>query len=135
MSLQHAPATSAKEEPAGSKRSNGEPINRRCALRRGSDSQRILAWLGCPLFCSFAVHLVPMQTAMGISTIEHHREVAALCGRLKTGNNAAQFEEDGPLFTRKSASEPERLVDFVSGLTCVLSKQRGVEVVEEQALY
>jgi hypothetical protein len=42
---------------------------------------------------------------MGISINEHHREDAALCGRLKTSYNTAQFEEDGPLFTRKSASQ------------------------------
>ncbi len=30
----HAPATSAQEDPAGSKRSTGEPTNRRCGLRK-----------------------------------------------------------------------------------------------------
>jgi hypothetical protein len=36
-----------------------------------------------------------MQTAVGISSNEHHREDAALCGRLKTSYNTAQVEEDG----------------------------------------
>jgi hypothetical protein len=55
-----------------------------------------------------------MQTALGINTNEHHREDAALCGRSKTSYDTAQFEEDGPLLTSKSASEPGQLVDFVS---------------------
>ena len=55
-----------------------------------------------------------MQTAMGTSTNEHHREDAAFCGRLKTSYDSAQFEEDGPQLTRKPASEPGQLVDFVS---------------------
>ena len=53
-----------------------------------------------------------MQTAMGTSTNEHHREDAALCGRLKTSYDTAQFEEDGPLLTRKLVSEPGQLVDL-----------------------
>ncbi len=54
-----------------------------------------------------------MQSAMGTSTNEHHREDAALCGRLKTSYGTAQFEEDGPLLTRKLVSEPRQLGDFV----------------------
>jgi hypothetical protein len=37
----------------------------------------------------------------------------ALCGRLKTSFETARFEEDGPLLTRKPASEPGQLADFV----------------------
>jgi hypothetical protein len=54
-----------------------------------------------------------MQTAMGTSTNEHHREDAALCGRLMTSYDTAQFEEHGPLLTRKLVSEPGQLVDLV----------------------
>jgi hypothetical protein len=54
-----------------------------------------------------------MQTIMRTSTNKQYREDAALCGRLKTSYDTAQFEEVGPLLARKSASEPGRLVDFV----------------------
>ncbi len=55
-----------------------------------------------------------MQTALGIGINEYHHEDAALCGRLKTSYNTAQFEEDGPLFIRKPASEPRQLASFPS---------------------